>query len=219
MSLDRALQRIEGIYFRSRVIHGDLMAADTEMTGQVGPTGTWIPFLKTALMSLGDLSDLESQLRSLYRDHPNLGEAMKRIEVDLRFAKYLRNVFVGHLNDELITKTYEWRPELRNLPKIREANGTIMLNLFVLETAINTYVATDGTHGMFSSETDLVYPPDMERFSTWLSDTVRSAIKACDLLGYITHSAIAPLGEHPDMLDAFKAAGLTEFSRIKKGRA
>lgn len=213
------MQRIEGIYFRSRIIHGDLIAADAELTGQLGPTGTWIPFLKAALISLGDLTDLESQLRSFYRDHPDLGEAMKCLEGDLRFAKYLRNVFAGHLNDDLIAKTYEWRPELRSLPEIRELNGTIMLNLFVLETAINTYVAADGSHGMFSSETDLVYPPDMERFCIWLSATVRSAIKACDLLGLVTHVAVAPLGEHADMLDAFKAAGLTEFSRIRKGRA
>jgi hypothetical protein len=89
----------------------------------------------------------------------------------------------------------------------------------VLETAINTYVAADGSHGMFSSETDLIYPPDMERFCAWISATVQFAIKACDLLGHITHSTVAPLGERMEMLDAFKTAGLTSFSRIRKGRA
>lgn len=136
------MQSIEGIYFRSRIIHGDLFVADTELSGQLGPTGTWIPFLKTALLSLGELADLEPKLRSLYREHPVLGEAMKGLEHDLRFTKYLRNVFVGHVNDELIAKTYEWRPELRGLPEERALNGTFALNLFVLETAINTYVLT-----------------------------------------------------------------------------
>lgn len=144
---------------------------------------------------------------------------MKCLEADLRFAKYLRNVFAGHLNDDLITKTYEWRPELRSLPEKRVIYGTIALNIFVLETAINTYVTADGSHGMFPSETDLVYPPDMERFCTWLSATIRSAIEACDLLGQITHGEVAPLGERAEMLEAFKAAGLTDFSRIRKGRA
>ena len=74
-------------------------------------------------------------------------------------------------------------------------------------------------HLSVPSETDLVYPPDMERFCTWLATTIRSAIKACDLLGAITHDAVAPLGEGMDELDAFKAAGLAEFTKIKKGRA
>tara|TARA_R110001599_G_scaffold346654_1_gene572178 strand:+ start:2029 stop:2670 length:642 start_codon:yes stop_codon:yes gene_type:complete len=213
------MQHFEGIYFRSRIIHGDLITANAKLTGQLDPSGTWIPFLKTALMSLGDLADLETQLRKLYLDHPDLGEAMKSLEVNLRFAKYLRNVFAGHLNDELIAKTYEWRPELRKLPEIREANGTIALNFFVLETAINTYVAADGSHGKFPSETDLYYPPDMDRFCAWLSDTVRLAINACDLLGSITHGDVAPLGEPADEFESFITAGLTEFSRIRKGRS
>jgi hypothetical protein len=75
--------------------------------GQLGPSGTWVPFLKIALMSLGELADLEPQMRSLYRDHLELSKAMKKLEADLRFAKYLRNVFAGHLNDDLIAKTYE----------------------------------------------------------------------------------------------------------------
>lgn len=209
---------IEKIYFTSRIIHGDLSSADGELTGQLGPTGTWVPFVKTALMALGNLADLESAMRSLYRDAPQLAEQTKALETDLQFAKYLRNVFGGHLNETLMAKAYEWRPELRMLPDIRELNGTVMLNVFVLETAINTYVAPDDQHGMFSSETDLVYPPDMERFCTWLSTTVRAAIRICDALGELTHTSVAPLGERADMFEAYKAAGLTAFARIKKGR-
>lgn len=210
------MKPIEKIYFTSRIIHGDLSAADEELTGQLGPTGTWIPFVKTTLMALGNLADLEGAMRSLYRDAPELAEQTKALDADLQFAKYLRNVFGGHLNEALIAKAYEWRPELRMLPDIRELNGTVMLNVFVLETAINTYVALDGQHGMFASETDLVYPPDMERFCTWLSTTVRSAIRICDMLGEVTHTSVSPLDERADMFAAYQAAGLTAFTRIKK---
>ncbi len=209
---------IERVYFTSRIIHGDLISADGELAGQLGPAGTWVPFIKTALMALGNLADLEGPMRFLYRDAPELADFMKAIDADFQFAKYLRNVFGGHLNETLIAKAYEWRPELRMLPDIRELNGTVMLNVFVLETAINTYVAPDGQHGMFSSETDLVYPADMERFCTWLSTTVRAAIRICDMLGAITHGLVAPLGEQADMFKAYKTAGLTDFTRIKKGR-
>lgn len=209
----------EEIYFRSRIIHGDLIVANGELTGQLGPTGTWLLPLKAVLMALGNLIDLQGPLRLLFRGEPLLAEKVKRLERDLQFAKYLRNVFVGHINQDLLAKAYEWRPELRNLPNVRELNGTFVLNLFVLETAINTYVAPDGSHGMFSSETDLVYPPDMERFCGWLSSTVHAAMDICDLLGAITHKLVLPLDNHPEMLEAFKAAGLTEFARIRKGRA
>src|SRR5690606_15697343 len=97
--------------------------------------------------------------------------------------KYLRNVYVGHIDPRLICKAYEWRPEMRALPEQRDLAATLLLNIYVLETAINTYVAPDGSHGMFPSETDLVYPPDMERFCTWLSGAVRLAIKITDALG------------------------------------
>lgn len=209
---------IERIYFTSRIIHGDLSSADGELTGQLGPAGTWVPSIKAALMALGNLADLEGPMRFLYRNAPQLAEQMKALDGDLQFAKYLRNVSGGHLNETLMAKAYEWRPELRMLPDIRELNGTVMLNMFVLETAINTYVAPDGEHGMFPSETDLVYPPDMERFCTWLSTTVRAAIRICDTLGEITHGSVTPLGERSDMMAAYKAAGLTDFARIKKGR-
>lgn len=157
-------------------------------------------------------------MRSLYRETPDLAKQIKALDADLQFAKYLRNVFGRHLNDTLIGKAYEWRPDLRMLADVRELNGTVMLNVFVIETAINTYVAPNGEHGMFSPETDLVYLPDMERFCKWLSTTVRGAIRICDMLGEMTHASVSPLGERADMFDAYKAAGLTDFTRIRKGR-
>lgn len=209
---------IEGIYFRSRIIHGDLVAARDSSGDQLDPSGRWVPAVKQALVALGNLADLEGALRPLYRENPGLAAQLKRSASDLQFAKYLRNVFGGHINEDLIVKCYEWRPELRMLPDIRELNGTVALNLFVLETAINTYVADDGRHGMFPSETDLVYPPDHERFCAWLTATMGAAIQICDALGEITHATIPPLGDHAGMMDAYMAAGLTDFKRIRKGR-
>lgn len=210
---------MEGLYFRSRIIHGDLLIVDGELGGQTGPQGIWFPFVKAALIALANLSDLEGVMRPLFQEHPDLAESNRAISGDLRFAKYLRNVFAGHLNQSLFAKAYIWRPEIRKIPDIREFDGTVMLNVYVLETAINTYVATDGSHGMFPSETDLIYPPDMKRFCEWLSTTVRSGIKLCDDLGAAAHVKVNPLPEGLGMLEAFKEAGLTDFERITKGRA
>jgi hypothetical protein len=175
-----------GIYYRSRIIHGDLFAANEKLTGQLGPNGGWIQTLKVALTALANLADLEGALRPLYEDNPRIGTWMKELRPSLDFAKYLRNVYVGHINEDLIAKTHEWRPEVRALPEQRTLTATALLNVFVLETAINTYVAPDGSHGMFATETDLVYPPDMQRFCAWLSDAVRLAIRVTDALGEVT---------------------------------
>ncbi|WP_051908556.1 MULTISPECIES: hypothetical protein [Sphingomonadaceae] len=208
----------ELIYFRSRILHGDLFLADSDLSAGTKLSSRWVAACKTALVALGELADLAPALQPLYREYPSLGETVKELASALRFAKYLRNVFAGHINDALIAKTYEWRPELRALPDKRDLTATAILNLFVLETAINTYVTEDGSHGMFESETDLLYPPDMERFLAWLSSTIRSAIQLCDDLGAATHSQVTPLGDGAEMFDAFRAAGLTDFERLKKGR-
>lgn len=208
----------ENLYFQSRVIHGDLLAAHNELVNLVDPSGTWMTFVKSELIALANLVDIEGPMRLLYRDHIDLAAAIKAAMPDLQFAKYLRNVFAGHINDDLIAKAYEWRPELRVLPEKRDLRGTVALNLFLLETAINSYIAADGSHGMFESETDLVYPPDMTRFCAWLSKTTIDAIAICDKVGAATHVLVQPLGEGIELFEAFKAAGLTNFTRFRKGR-
>lgn len=213
-----SMSRTSGLYFQSRIIHGDLVQAQQRLLEKSGPTGEWVQSLKAALTALANLADLEGPLRSLYRDNPSLADQMKNLASSLQFAKYLRNVFVGHINEELIRKAYEWKPELRWLPEERSVAATAFLNLFVLETAINTYVAPDGTHRVFPSETDLMYPPDLERFSAWLSDAVERATRATDTLGTITHGEVEPIGDRSEMIQAFMAAGLTDFARLRKGR-
>jgi hypothetical protein len=209
---------IESIYFRSRLVHGDLTSAIANLPQYFGPEGGWVPHLKAALVALGNLADIEGSLRRLYRADRELAESVAAIDADLQFAKYLRNVFGGHVNEAVVAKAYEWRPELRMLPHDVEWSGTVLLNVYVLETAINTYAHENGGHRVFSSETDLIYPPDMQRFSGWLHGLVRAAGSICDRLGGITHRQVAPLGDRDEMADAFRNAGRTEFARIRKGR-
>ena len=71
---------------------------------------------------------------------------------------------------------------------------------------------------MNRSETDLIYPPDADRFGTWLAETVFQSIKVLGEVAMATHAEVAPLGEGLNMMEKFKAAGLTDFSRLKRGR-
>ncbi len=213
------MQQASVLYYRSRLVHGDLVAAyDKLQECRLGPDGSWVQSLKAALTAMANLADLEGALRPLYKGHPQVAARMKELRPSLDFAKYLRNVYVGHINDDLIAKAFEWRPEMRALPEERTLTGTFLLNIYVLETAINTYVAPDGSHGMFPSETDLIYPPNAERFGTWLAETMYQSIKVLDEVATATYADVEPLGEGLDMMEKFKAAGLNDFSRLKKGR-
>ena len=67
------------------------------------------------------------------------------------------------------------KPALRYIAARMDENEVVLLaNLFLIETAINTYVDQDGKHKVFESETDLMYPPDWMRFVDFLEKTVRS---------------------------------------------
>ncbi len=54
---------------------------------------------------------------------------------------YLRNKFAAHLTNDLVDKALEWKPELKiMLDKVYDPKIVSIFNLFLLETAINTYV-------------------------------------------------------------------------------
>jgi hypothetical protein len=73
------------------------------------------------------------------------------------------------------------------------------VNIFILETAINTYVGEDGKHKVFASETDLLYPPDWKRFVDYLEVSIRAAIRYLgDLCGVLNEAIDHPI---PDELD------------------
>ncbi|MBS1019554.1 hypothetical protein JK205_11550 [Gluconobacter cerinus] len=212
------MNNFEEIYYRSRIIHGDLFVCDEQLKSKRDLDGVWFLYLKSAFIALANLSDAVGGFRVLYSENPELSVLVKEIQGSLEFSKYIRNVFSGHINSSLLSKTYEWLPQIRKIPEIKSLSGTVSLNIYVLETAINTYVSLDGGHGIFDSETDFMYPPDKERFLHWFSDLIGKSINICDMIGGITHTKVEGLGTSVEVLDAFIQAGSTEFRRIRKGR-
>jgi len=204
-------------FIKAKLLQADLKEIDQQLSqGGFKNMGSML-LVKQSLLTISNLVDLELSVRVIYKQYPILSEIYRRHEAKYRFAKYLRNKFVGHVKQELILKAIEWRPELRYLLRSSDdANTAFAFNLFALETAINTYVNPDGSHQLFESETDLIYPPDLDRFLKYLSDSVRSAIN------YL-HALAEALGESVEMLDPAKQnlehwiiAAKTKFQFIKK---
>jgi hypothetical protein len=203
----------------ARLLQGDLIVIDRQLSAHEGSDQGWFVLTKTALIAAANLVDLERSVRRMYKEFPELATTYKSYEKQFEFAKYLRNKLVGHTEDRLLDKAIEWRPELLYLIGKDDEAATYIINLFILETAINTYVDQNGKHKVLDSETDLVIPDDRAKFLICLTDIVRGGI---DFLAKLIVTARIHITEPPDnfehkMILAMKA-GKTEFKFLTKDR-
>ncbi len=204
-------------FIKAKLLKADLKEIDQQLSESGFRNMSSMLLLKQALLTVSNLVDFEATIRSIYKEDQHLSEKFRLHERNYKFAKYIRNKFIGHVKQELIQKAIEWRPELRYLLKDSDEGNTIFaFNLFVLETAINTYVNPDGSHQLFDSETDLTYPLDMNRFLTYLSDTVRSAISYLNDLGKALGKNVEMLDPSEQKIEYWMAAGEAKFEFIKK---
>lgn len=205
-------------YIAARLIRADLSVVDTHFSKAGISDMTGIICLKNAFLALSNMVDFEKTVRDLYKAHQSLSSVFSENQRNYKFAQYLRNKFVGHIHSELIEKAIEWQPVLRYLgTRMDDPEVMYIVNICVLETAINTYVDEDGKHKLFEFETDLlIYPPDQERFLNYLEESIRSAILYLDGLCEVLRAAI----DHPvpDQLDIelWVEAGRTDFAFLKR---
>lgn len=168
------------IAIAARMAHGDLVAADAALEAGPSDHAVRLILIKQLLVSCANVTDLELICRALYKEHPTISEIITPHRRSFEFAKYIRNIAVGHVNPLLSQKTLEWRPELNAVLMIPGAPAEAFLGYAVLETAINTFV--DGErHRIFDSDTDLAYPPDLTRFLNFLGGdgTRRDRVLRC----------------------------------------
>lgn len=203
------------IAISARLAHGDLVAADKALEAGPEDHAIRLVLLKQLLVSCANVADLEGISRGLYKDHPELNEIISTHRRGFEFAKYMRNIAVGHVNPALCRKAIEWRPELNAVLVTQDAGADAFLNYAVLETAINTFV--DGErHKVFESDTDLAYPPDLQRFLNYVGKTVHAGIAYCSTLSAIAVSR-AELSDYREKWFELSAkAGQTEFNFITR---
>lgn len=202
---------------RCLVIRGDLTRIDAYLLEKgIEPT-MGILLLKQAILGVAQTRELELESRSLYEKHRHLSEHFRAVAKEVEFFQYLRNKVVGHIKADLIEKTLEWKPEaVVMLSKDSDLMQTYLLNFFVLETAVNTYVDGGGKHKLYESETDLAYPSDFERFMQSLTRAVQGCIKFLTELEMVLRiEEPVPALDLSDMTPWMRA-GQTDFNFIKK---
>lgn len=203
------------IAIAARMAHGDLVAADAALEAGPSDHAVRLILIKQLLVSCANVTDLELICRALYKEHPTISEIITPHRRSFEFAKYIRNIAVGHVNPLLSQKTLEWRPELNAVLMIPGAPAEAFLGYAVLETAINTFV--DGErHRIFDSDTDLAYPPDLTRFLNFLGATVHVGIAYCAAVAAaaLEHAKLPEFKEN--WLGLAVKAGSTDFTFITR---
>lgn len=197
---------------QASIYRADLEIVDSHF-GAIGITDlTGMLHLKSALVTLANFCDFEVTLRPTYKEHPEPSAIVKPLRKNMEFSKYLRNKFVGHIHPGLIAKAIEWKPILRHAAtSLNDPKAMLMVNLWILETTINTYIDADGKHKVFNSETDLMYPPDWARFLDFLETTVRGGIQYLKTLQVLWEPNILPTLQDPFNLELALKVGQTEF--------
>tara|TARA_R110000796_G_scaffold32537_3_gene85116 strand:- start:649 stop:1278 length:630 start_codon:yes stop_codon:yes gene_type:complete len=209
---------MESRLIKSLIIRNDLEEAKSEVLAKGLLLS--IAHLKTALAAFSNLNELERGLRPIYKTNPELSQRYSLVRDKVEFFSYLRNKFVGHLTDDLLNKTVEWKPEiLLSLEGEHDPNTILIYNFSILETAINTYVDDVGAHKIFDTETDLAYPPDFNRFQETFLASIDLSSEFLRSVEIILKPMISPPNEGSAIFELWTKAGLTEFTYIRgKGR-
>ena len=201
---------------KARLIKSDLIEILKQFELYILKDMSSIILLKQALICIANLVDFERTMRTIYNEHRNLSSAFNEMYAEYEFAKYIRNKFVGHIKIELLTKAIEWKPELRYLiHKTNDPKIMFLYNIWILETTINSFVDSNGKHKIFNSDTDLIYPPDYQRFINFLTNTIKSAIEYLNILDAILYISIEE-NEKIESIEHWLLAGQTSFKYIKK---
>jgi len=209
MNLEQLLQ--------AGVHRADLMTVDSHFSAIGIGDSTGLVHLKAGLIALANVADFEASVGLTYMTHAEPSELIKPLRKKLEFAKYLRNKYVGHIHPELVGKAIEWQPMLRSAVRdLGDPKVALIVNLWLLEAAINTYVDKKGEHKIFSSETDLMYPPDWARFLEYLETTIRGCIGYLEKFTEVWSPQILPASTEAFDLELALKAGKTEFKFLTK---
>lgn len=200
----------------ARIAHADLTEIDRQLRADAPADDHFVVLVKQALITVANLVDLEAGVRSFYQRHPKVSEEFKRWRRQFEFAKYVRNILVGHTNPALVAKAVEWKPELRTLLLVEDPGASLLVNLGLLETAINTYVDDAEKHLLFDGDTDLGYPPDWTRFLMFLTEIVRGGLSFLTTLITAVRSEAPPSPTLEANFVLARIAGATTFVRITK---
>lgn len=134
-----------------------------------------IIFLKHGITTVANVFDFEKTIKSLYANHPDLNELYKDEQKHFELAKYIRNKFISHIQDEVISEAIAWNPVLKFQIEDQHTMKSFY-NIWILEALLNTYIYPDGKNKYLKKELNLIYLSDKIDFMIILFDILNGAL-------------------------------------------
>ena len=178
--------------------------------------GIRLMLFRHIILEIANIADLADLSRPMFKEHPDLGKLHSELSKAFEFLKYIRNKYVGHFDPELTEKTFEWQPAANSILGKKDASSSLIMSMFSLETAINTYTDPATGHKIFDSETDLNYPQDNARFLNFLGETAIQSLEYSERLIEIAAGKVDTPDMKSEWLKLAKKAGKTEFRHLTK---
>jgi hypothetical protein len=195
-----------------------LSGDDDSLEGKAKLLGMRQLLFRHIMLEIANIADVAGMSRGIYKDHPELGEMHTNLAKAFEFFKYIRNKFVGHMVEDLTSKTFEWLPHAYSTLGKTDAPHQLILSWFVLETVINTYTDPSTGHKIFGGDTDLNYPPDRTRFLNYLGEAAEGSLRYATLLIEVTAAYVDIPDLKNDWVPLAMKAGETDFEYLTKKR-
>lgn len=165
-------------YVNLLLLKDELEYFDKILSDVISDPKSWLTKLRatrTVFLTLNNVKDAADRIQIKSGDE--FVSKTRKLRRDLAFANHFRNLGIGHLNGTLLKRAVQWSPQLfYESYRDDETFQLIEAQRTIIESCINSFIDKDGTQKIFGTEIDLMYPPDAEKFFSYLSETVKGAI-------------------------------------------
>lgn len=135
----------------------------------------------------------------------------KALQRELEFIVHVRNKGVGHLDKELLKRAAQWEPHVFHEEcKANSEFATLLCYKALIETCINSYQTARQGNKPFSSEIDLMHPPNAKEFYEFLARIVDDSISLLEDARRLVNNQIE-YHSAETLLEMAALAGQTNF--------
>lgn len=166
-------------YIKLMCIRADLASLDTAFA-KGDHDGRFFANIRNVFVVLVNVDDVRREVAALVRTNAPLVASTRSLGQRLQPVRRLRNVVGGHLSNEIVEIALREEPILLLAGMNPEAIQYLSA-IRIVDAALNHYLDPAGNPLIFGGDTDLVYPPDMERFLTWLGTLVGDTLSWLDV--------------------------------------
>lgn len=199
------------LYLRAILVQNDITFYHKQLS-TVHHFGEKLRLITFCLTSLNIFRESLQDFSFMLKEEKSLSAKVKSIRSKLNFINHLRNKVSGHLDSEVVEKAVQWAPSLFN--EGSKSNVDFHITLFrksLLESAINSYLDSNGKQKEFQTEIDLFYPPNSTTFLNYLRDLNIFSIEWLGDFASCVKEKIK-FSSDEEMFELARFAGLLDFN-------